>query len=142
MARTIDLSDEERQRRSDRARALVAQGRFGGPKIGRQGVILRHERDRQRASAIAQELLLEHREKVERAFLAGLEDRSPLTRLRAAEGLVKLALGAERIGVVEHHHDEQALDRAQLLAILSAKLSQGPAAALVRRHLVEAVIDP
>jgi hypothetical protein len=128
----VQLSAQERQRRSDLARRLHAEGKLGGRGPARRSAEVRARR----ASELSAEIVDRHRVKIERAIVAGLESSSTAQRLKAAELALKMGLSSERLDVsadrVEHEH----LDRQQLIGRIMERLTAPTSSgALVRSQL-------
>jgi hypothetical protein len=136
----VNLSPKERERRRQVALRLHREHpNFGGRAAARKSV----ESRARRASEVAQHLVTAHAERIESAFLAGLRSKNINTRVKSAEGLLKLALASERLDVTEHKGELEHLDRQQLIDKLTHGFTRGPAAPLLRRALAEknAVVD-
>jgi mevalonate kinase len=134
------LSEVERQRRSERAKRMHAEGRLGHGAVARRAAQKSVAVRQERASAVAQRLLLDHAEEVERALLDALRRGSPTVRLRAVETIMKSALRAEGV-TVEAERAEAAMTRDELVAALAAKLTGGPAGAIVRAEIERQALD-
>lgn len=127
----MNLTPQERERRSQVARRLHAEGKFGGSQRGRQGGI---EKAR-KSSELAQELVEKHRSKIEKALLNGLNSSRTAEQLKSAELLLKYALASERMDLAEHHVEAEQLSREQMLKVLAEKLTNGPTAGLLHAQL-------
>lgn len=78
MGRTLQISDEERERRRERARQLHQEGKFGGDQGGRRPRNVR-------ASELIAQKAQEHSDKVVKVFLDAIDPKQPITvRLQAA----------------------------------------------------------
>lgn len=121
-------------------KALHASGKLGRPAVasaaGQKSGQVRSER----ASQIAQSLAQKHADKIEAAFLAGMRSKSEATRVRAAEGLLKLAQTGQRQESAEVVQVAQQHSREDLLKLLSEKLTVGPTAAIIRGQIESAQI--
>ena len=89
----------------------------------------------QRASQVAQGLVVKHAERIEGAFVDALKNGTRSQRIRAAEGMLKLALASERLDVAESKTGLEHLDRQQLLDQLAAGLTEARIGPLLRRRL-------
>jgi hypothetical protein len=86
--RVVQFTEEERKRRSDLAKRLHAEGRFGGPVVGARGgqAIKRHR---------ITDAVLDHfrepdmQELVIKAYVSNLKGKNRPARLRAAESLLQ-----------------------------------------------------
>lgn len=74
------ITDEERQRRRDRALQLHKEGRLGGSKYGKQG----GRPKKIRASEIVAQQAQEHADEIVKAMRDGLRAKQPSIRLQAA----------------------------------------------------------
>lgn len=86
------VSDELRQQRSERARKMHAEGRFGGSEFGRRGGLARH---RINDSVLA--YFRDRQDLVNQAIERALRSKGHGYRLRAAEMLIKLDQEEEKI---------------------------------------------
>jgi hypothetical protein len=111
------------------------EGRLGSRAVARKAGKRSGEVRSGRASALSAEIVERHRAKIERAIVAGLESSSTTQRLKAAELALKIGLSGERIDSTERKAEIEHLDRRQLLDAITEKLTSGPTAALIGRHL-------
>jgi hypothetical protein len=133
--RVVRLSEAERERRSRQAKEMHRRGVLGGKGPAQKSVESRRQKAR-RASELAQAMVLRHAAEIERALVDALRNGTPNQRLRAAEVMTKYALAAERLDVAEDHNELEHLDREQLLARITAKLT-GPTGVLIRERLAQ-----
>ena len=120
---------------------MHAEGRLGSRAVARKAaarsVEVRTRQGQHRASRIAQDLFERHRDEVEKALLDALRNGTRTQKIRAAETLTKLALSGERIDTSAAKVEHEARSRDELIALMADKLSNGPAASLLARHLAE-----
>ncbi len=90
----------------------------------------------QRASAIAQDLLARHQDEIESALVRALVKGSVGQQIKAAEVLLRLALGGQRVEVGEAQHEEEQLSREQMLDQVALMLAR-PAGRLIANRVVE-----
>lgn len=134
----MNLSPQERERRSQVARRLHQEGRFGGSQRGHQGGIAKARK----SSELAQELVEKHRSKIEKALLNGLNSPRTTEQLKSAELLLKYALASERMDLAEHRVESEQLSREEMLKVLAEKFTSGPTADLLHAQLAgEPVIE-
>lgn len=134
------ISDQERMARSLRAKAMHADGRLGNRAVARKAAARSTEVRRERASNIAQQLVTENREQMERFLRDLMKSGTTAQKLKATELLLKSAMAGERIDAAENRDAAQNQSREELIATLAAKLSgPSPAAAAVRARLAETV---
>jgi hypothetical protein len=137
----MTVSASERQRRSDLAKRMHREGKFGSKAVQRRATKkaaeLRTQRAAERASQMAQRFFERHYDEWEKAMLNGLRNGSPATRVRAAETIAKLALRGESLAVTEQRNEFEHLDREQALALLEEKLTTGPVEAILRARMAE-----
>jgi hypothetical protein len=131
--RTLNLSPAERQRRSEVAKRLHSENRFGGSQPARKSAEIRARR----SSEIAQQVVERHRARIEAAILAGLNSSNVNTRLKAAELALRAGMSGERMESAEQRAEAAYLDREQLLASVGKWLMGSPSGAMIARHLAE-----
>lgn len=137
----MDLSPQERQRRSDLARRLHREGKLGGPGPAAKSVVARRAKS-ERVSELAQEMAVKHRADIERALTDALRNGTRSQKIKAAEVLTKLAMSGERMDAAENRDNRQHQSRAELIETLAAKLSgPSPASNALRARLAEQAID-
>lgn len=90
------ITDEERKRRSEHAKRLNAEGRFGGAEIGRLGAQALHSRPRRVAEVIA-DFARSNPDLIEKALQNNLRAKNKSQQMRAVEFLAKHELEAERV---------------------------------------------
>ena len=129
----MPYSPDERQRRSDLAKRLHRDGKFGGRQPARKSVEVRARR----ASELSAEIVERHRRKIEKAIVAGLDSSSTSQRLKAAELALKMGMRSEALDVSQHRDELQHLDRQQLIDALADKLGKSMAGRLVRARIAE-----
>jgi hypothetical protein len=134
------VSAEERQRRSDRAKAMHAAGKLGSSAIARAAAQRSAEVRRGRsAAAIAQAVYEDHQDDVKAALLHALRHGNVAQRIKAAEVITRAGLAAQRTEQAEQRDTVQAvstLSRDELLDRLSRALTgAGPATALLRQRI-------
>jgi hypothetical protein len=129
MARKIHLSDEERQRRRERALELVAQGKIGGARDGAG------RPRRRRAGEIVAEKIENEASKIFAAVQDGLSDQQPIkVRLAAA----KMALDIEQREAEIRLREESQLERMsanELAEQIAQRMSRLHAAGVVVNNL-------
>jgi hypothetical protein len=128
----VQLSEQERQRRSELAKRLHREGRLGGPGPARRSVEVRARK----ASELSAAIVEKHRAKIERAIVAGLDSASVAQQLKAAELALKMGLRSEAIDVGEAKVEGEQRSREELIAALLTKLD-GPGGAVMARALAE-----
>lgn len=80
----------------------------------------------------------ENAEKIIEVFKDGVADTQPMSiRLKAAEAWIKVETENAKIQLNEDANESIQRDRGELLQMLSGKLMNGPAAALLRKQLAE-----
>lgn len=129
------ISDEQRMERSLRARKMHADGRLGNRAVARKAGKKSAEVRSRRASDLAQRLVEQNADAMAASLKRILKTGTPSQQLRAVEALLKLGLSAERLEVSERRDDHAAKSREELVAILSDKLINGPAASVIRAQL-------
>jgi hypothetical protein len=136
--RIVHFSDEERQRRSELAKRLRAEGKFGGAAVGRLGgqSISRH---RITDSVLENFRQPEKQDLVIKAIESALKSKSKALRLRAAESVMRTEaqqderMSRDRGGAV----DPSSLNDEQLLELVA----QGVEALLASGDVPTGFID-
>jgi RNase P protein component len=122
--RVVHFSEEERKRRSELAKRLHAEGRFGGAVIGANGgkAVRRHR---------ITDAILEHfrqpdqQDLILRAYESNLRAKNKASRLRAAEALAKLENEAEKRMLAERTSpDLEAMPDDELANFVQGALEQ------------------
>ena len=109
-----EISPEERQRRSERARQLHAEGKFGGAQHGAKGGRPR----KKRASEIVAAKAEEQADEIVAAFLRGVRDPDAKTAVMAAEKWLRVENQEAELQLKEQKHLDQ-LSRDDLIARLA-----------------------
>lgn len=97
------ITDEERQRRRERAIQLHKEGRLGGSKYGKQGGRPR----KVRASEIVAQAAQEHADEIVKAMRDGLRAKQPSIRLQAARQWLEVESKEHDLKVKEDRALEQ-----------------------------------
>jgi RNase P protein component len=122
--RVVVFTEEERRRRSEMAKTLHAEGRFGGAVIGANGgkAVRRHR---------ITDAILEHfrqpdqQDLILRAYESNLRAKNKASRLRAAEALAKLENEAEKRMLAERTSpDLEAMPDDELANFVQGALEQ------------------
>jgi hypothetical protein len=134
----MKLSPEERQRRSNRARAQHAAGKLGAKaKAKRMHAELAPVRQRPGSpAALAQDMAVRHAEAIENALVGVLRRGSTAQKLKASELLLKVGLAGERQQNEDAHEQIAQMTRAEMLDALRQQLA-GPMGGVMRSLLAE-----
>src|SRR4051794_26284756 len=125
----MGISTSERQRRSDLARQMHADGRLGSRRVAKQAAARSVEVRSARASTIARRLLEDHQEEIRATLLDIMKKGTRTEKLKAIDIMVKAGLRGEAAGLNEHKIYGEQQSREEALALLASKLTSGPAAA-------------
>jgi len=113
-----ELTDAERQRRSELAKRLHAEGKFGGSEFGKLGGRPR----RQRATELVAEEARDNAKLIVEAFKDALgKENHPNTRVRAATEWLSIEAKEEELRMKEERQLE-GMHRDQLIAQVAEKL--------------------
>lgn len=116
-----NISDEERQRRSDNAKALVAKGVIGGAGRG-QG-----RKRKPRVDELLAEAAHDNAHKIEKVYKDGINPKQPIhIRLKAAGEWVSIAQQQAKLQLQESEFDEKIknANEEQLIAIILQELEK------------------
>ena len=133
----MQLSPQERERRRQVALRLHREGKIGARAHQSEG----GKAKARKASELAQRLVQDNEAAIEKTLREILRTGTKAQKLRAIESILKLGLSAERLDVAEHRDDLQHQSREELIEILKGKLTNGPAAAILRQHIEADVIE-
>jgi hypothetical protein len=113
------ISDEERQRRSDKAKELVKQGKIGGKEIGEKG-----GRPRKiTASQLMAEAAVDHFEELKDAILSSLHSDNAFVQLQAAKLWFTIEQYSEKLDI---SHDELEIKKFTAIAnVLLREIDKG-----------------
>lgn len=129
------ISDEGKEKLAELARQRHAEGKFGGAHFGRMGGRPRKERAAKRIAEAAQED--QNARALIQVFKDGVDERQPIgTRLQAAKLWTEIEREEARVSLQEERTDQD-LTREQLIASLTQRLSQGPAAQIIQERMIE-----
>lgn len=132
------LSPSERQRRSDLAKRLHAEGKLGGRGPARKSAEVRARR----ASEISDEIVAKHRIKIEKAIVKGLESPNVSHRLKAAELALKMGMASERLDASVDRAEAENRSREELIEAIVGKMNAPTVAGgLIRARLRESFVD-
>lgn len=116
----MELSVEERQRRSDLAKRLRSEGKLGGPKskenAGRPRV--------KRASELVAEGIREDAPKILKALRMALAADSPSVKLKAALEMLNIEREETKIQLKEEKQAYENMDRDKLLGLIGERFKQ------------------
>jgi hypothetical protein len=130
----MKLSPTERQRRSDQARRMHAEGKLNPARAGAKG-----GRQRARnASTLAAQLVEENADLIRRELRDALKNGTRAQRLRAIESLLKIGVSAERLDVAVDRSEHEHKSREEMIDALRVQLG-GPAGPFIRHLAAEAV---
>ena len=103
----MTISDTERQRRSDQAKRMHAEGKLGSHAVAKRAAARSAQVRTARASSIARRLLEEHEEEVRSTLLDIIKRGSRSERLKALDIMVKAGYRGESVGLTEQkiHHE-------------------------------------
>jgi len=138
------FSPEARQRLSEAAKQRHAEGRFGGAEFGRLG-----GRGNTREKRLANQAIAgaaqeeENRKAIVQVFKDAVDPERPMgQRLKGAELWLAVERENAKLALAEEKADGEQLTREQIIAALAEKLSNGPAAAIMRQQLEqETIVD-
>jgi len=116
--RNMDLSDEERERRSKLAKDLAKKGKFGGNQKGSG------RPKKERAQKHVAEKIKEDGEKIYRALMAALSSDSPSVKLKAALALLEIETKETELQIKEEQRLYENMDRDKLLELIQKRMEQ------------------
>lgn len=129
-----EISPEAREKLSRLAKERHARGEFGGAKYGKLGGRPRKDRAAKRVAEAAQADA--EAQRIIRVFKDAIDPKQPMhIRLKAAEAWLGVERDEAKVALQEASHEAKEHSREELLALLSEKLTQGPAAQILRRQL-------
>lgn len=138
------FSPEARQRLSEAAKERHAEGRFGGAEYGKLGGRGNTREKRLANQAIANAAQEEvNRASIVQVFKDAVDPERPMgQRLKGAELWLAVERENAKLALAEEKADGEQLTREQIIAALAEKLSNGPAAAIMRQQLdQETIVD-
>jgi hypothetical protein len=129
-----ELTPEAREKLSRLAKERHAAGKFGGSRFGKMGGRPKKDRAAKRVAEAAQEEANARR--IINVFKDAIHENQPMQiRIRAAEAWLGVEREEAKILLQEAAHDEKQHSREELLEILSKRLTDGPAATILRKQL-------
>lgn len=135
-----DLSPEARERLSQLAKKRHAEGRFGDPhengKLGGRPAL--GSKKKQRITKAVAEAAEEEKNKsaIIQVFKDAIHPNQPMTvRLKGAQAWAEIARDHAKMELSVEAHKEASKSRDELLEILAGKLTQGPAAQIIRNQI-------
>lgn len=116
--RSYNISEEERQRRSERARQLVKQGKIGGVQKGAG------RPKKERASEVVAEKIREDGERIYRALRKALNSKSDSVALKAALAMIQIEREEEEYQAKEEQRMYENLSREKLLEMVGQHIKK------------------
>lgn len=137
--KTKNMSPEAREKLSRLAKQRHAEGRFGGAQFGKLGGRGNTKEKRRAASDLAE--AIRDPDLVKLMVKTIKDSQDPERPLKQRMDGVKLAMEIERenekLDLQRERADSEQLGRDQLIELLAKKLTEGPAAAVVRAQLAQ-----
>ncbi len=136
-----NFSPESRQKLSKLAKQRHADGKMGGAKYGAMGgrATRKGERISKRVAEAAQEE--KSAKQIVEVFKDAIDPSQPIhVRLKGAQAWVDISVQHNKFELQEEAHDAMQHSREELIEMLSKKLTEGPAANVLRREIEEQVI--
>ena len=129
-----ELTPQAREKLSRLAKERHAAGKFGGREFGRLGGRPRKERAARRVAEAAE--AEENARRIIAVFKDAIAPDQPMSiRLKAASAWLDVERQEATLALQEADSDAKHHTRDELLAMLSQKLTSGPAATILRRQL-------
>jgi len=136
------MSPEQREKLSELAKQRHREGKMGMPEHGRMGGLAkgRKAKERRIAKRLAEAASEEKNAKqIVQVFMDAIHPSQPMsTRLRGAQTWVEITQQQAKLEMSEVEQENKQLSREEALKILEEKLSNGPAAAILRQKMIEA----
>lgn len=130
-----DLSPEARQKLSELAKERHRQGKWGRPEDVQKRLLTPKKRKKRASEYVAEAAQLQARDLVA-VFKDAIDKGQPMgTRLKAAQAWLELEQSEYKMELQVEAASAQQHSRDELIAILAEKLTEGPAAAILRRQL-------
>jgi hypothetical protein len=115
---SLNLSDEERLRRSEQAKRMVAEGKIGGPRPGSG------RPRKQRVGELIAEEIAERADEIKSALFRTIDEKAPLhLQLAGASKLLDIEREEEKLRLEEEAQLER-LKRDELLERVTAQLER------------------
>lgn len=136
-----NFSPESRQKLSELAKQRHADGKLGGAKFGAMGgrAVKKGERISKRVAQAAEEE--REAKQIIEVFKDAIHPSQPMgIRLKGAQAWVDISVQHGKFELQEEAHDAMQHSREELIEMLSKKLTEGPAANVLRREIEEQVI--
>jgi len=130
------MSAEKRQKLSELAKQRHKEGKFGGSEIGKLGGRPKKDRAAKRVAEAAQADKTAN--EIIAVFRDAIQPHQPMgIRIKAAEAWLGVEREEAKIVLSEEKTGDDAKTREELIALLSQKLTSGPASKIVREHMLE-----
>lgn len=130
------MTPEQRQKLSEAAKQRHKEGKFGGAKFGAMGGRPKKDRAAKRVAEAAQ--TDKNAQEIIAVFKDAIQPHHPMhIRIKAAEAWLGIEREEAKIVLSEEKTGDEARSREELLAILSEKLTTGPASQIVRERMIE-----
>lgn len=129
-----NFSPETREKLSRLAKERHAQGKLGGREFGKLGGRPRKDRAAKRVAEVAQEDAVARQ--IINVFKDAIHPNQPMhIRLKAAEAWLGVEREEAKVALQEADTVNRQHSREELLAVLSDKLTSGPAATILRKQI-------
>lgn len=129
--RSYNISEEERKRRSERARQLVKQGKIGGVQKGAG------RPKKERASEVVAEKIREDGERIYRALRKALNSKSDSVALKAALAMIQIEREEEEYQAKEEQRMYENLSREKLLEMVGQHIKKLEESGIDVRNLIK-----
>lgn len=136
------MSPEQREKLSELAKQRHREGKMGMPEHARMGGLARSKKARERriakrlAEAAAEE---KNAQSIVQVFKDAIHESQPMsTRLRGAQAWVDITQQQAKLEMNEVEQEQKQMSREEALKILEEKLTNGPAAAIIRQKMLDA----
>lgn len=129
--RSYNISEEERQRRSERAKQLVKQGKIGGVQKGAG------RPKKERASEVVAEKIREDGERIYRALRKALNSKSDSVALKAALAMIQIEREEEEYQAKEEQRMYENLSREKLLEMVGQHIKKLEESGIDVRNLIK-----
>jgi hypothetical protein len=137
--RKREIKPETREKLRQLALERHKEGKFGGAQYGKLGG--RPRKVKREALDAVSEAANTHQEEIINVFRDAVADNQPIAiRLRGAESWLNTQKEQSKLTMQEEEAEQKQFDRAQVIELLSEKLTSGPAGHAIRERL-ESTVD-